>query len=90
MKKQQYWQYAKYANLAVSLGLTMAAAIFLGYWGGSWLDKKLGTAPWLMLLGMLLGVAVGFRGILSEIKALEKDLSGVKISDREDKHKPKP
>lgn len=87
MRKQPYWQYAKYANLALSLGLTMAAAIFLGYWGGNWMDKKLGTAPWLMLLGMLAGIGVGFRSILSELKALEKEVPGVKASDKEDKHK---
>lgn len=83
-KKQHYWHYARYANMAVSFGITMIAGIFLGFYGGSWLDRRFGTAPWLMLAGILAGVAVGFRSIWSELSALEKDLktAGTKEDNR--------
>jgi ATP synthase protein I len=32
----------------------------LGLWGGYVLDRWLDTSPWLMLVGLLLGIASGF------------------------------
>ncbi|NLW06682.1 MAG: AtpZ/AtpI family protein [Clostridia bacterium] len=59
--------------MAISFGITMIVAIFLGFYGGNWLDRRFGTAPWLMLFGIMAGVAVGFSSIWSELSALEKD-----------------
>ena len=42
------------------VGLTLVIATVLGLWGGYVLDRWLGTAPWLMLVGLLLGIASGF------------------------------
>ncbi len=42
---------------------TMTAALLLGLGLGWWLDRRLGTGPWLMLLGILLGIVVGMYGI---------------------------
>lgn len=84
-KKHSYMTYAKYANMAMSFGLTMTAGILLGFYGGRWLDGRFGTGPWLMLAGMLLGVAVGFRSIWSELMTLEKELkTEKKKKDNED------
>lgn len=41
-------------------GFTLAAAVALGALGGNWLDHKLGTAPWLLIVGFLIGTAAGF------------------------------
>ena len=38
----------------------MLAGLGVGYW----LDGWLGTRPWLLLLGSLLGIAVGLYGFL--------------------------
>lgn len=70
--KKEYWNYARYANFAFSFGITMAASIFLGYWGGTWLDRKLDTAPFLMLAGVLLGVGVSFYSLMQELLLLDK------------------
>lgn len=45
-------------DLAWELGYTIAVPIVVLALAGRWLDKKLGTAPWLLLLGILLSVAV--------------------------------
>lgn len=37
-----------------SFGLMMGAAIFLGYFLGSSIDRRLGTYPWFMLLFLVL------------------------------------
>jgi ATP synthase protein I len=42
------------------VGLTLVISTVLGLWGGYALDRWLGTAPWLMLVGLLLGIASGF------------------------------
>jgi ATP synthase protein I len=42
------------------VGLTLVISTVLGFWGGYALDRWLGTAPWLMLVGLLLGIASGF------------------------------
>lgn len=62
---------ARYLNFAFSFGVTMAASIFLGYFGGRWLDARLGTHPYLMLAGILLGVAVAFYSLIQELLFLE-------------------
>ena len=46
------------------VGLTLVIATVLGLWGGYVLDGWLGTAPWLTLVGLLLGIAAGFVNLL--------------------------
>ena len=41
------------------LGLQFAATILIFLFAGQWLDRRLGTSPWLMLLGVLLGAGGG-------------------------------
>jgi len=41
------------------------AVLMLGLgWGGHQLDKKLGTKPWLMFLGVLMGLGLGLWYII--------------------------
>jgi len=47
-----------------AVGLEMGIAIGLGWWAGNWADGKLGTKPWLMIVGLLLGTAAGFKGMI--------------------------
>jgi F0F1-type ATP synthase assembly protein I len=47
-----------------SVGIEFSISTLLGLLGGRWLDGKLGTEPWLMLVGLVLGVASGMRSLL--------------------------
>jgi ATP synthase protein I len=47
-----------------SAGLEFAAAIGIGLFAGQWLDKRFGTAPWLLMLGVFVGAAAGFLSLL--------------------------
>ena len=38
----------------------LAGAVGLGTLAGWWLDKKLGTTPWLLVGGALFGIGLGF------------------------------
>ena len=56
-----------------SFGFTMAGAVAGGYFLGSYLDKKLNTAPWLMLSLIMLGLAGSFIEFFKLIKKLSRD-----------------
>lgn len=58
-KVARSWRLLKFS----ALGIEMAVATVIGWLIGSWLDRQLGTSPWLMLVFVLLGVAAGFRGV---------------------------
>lgn len=51
-----------------AIGVELAIMVTLGFYGGRILDRSLGTGPWLMIAGILLGVAFGTWGI---VKILE-------------------
>ncbi|MDR0882903.1 MAG: AtpZ/AtpI family protein [Candidatus Adiutrix sp.] len=63
------------ANLhgqAAAVGLTFVVAILIGLYAGWWLDQKLGTAPWLLLTGLLVGVAAGFKNLFTLSARLDR------------------
>lgn len=47
------------------LGLRLALPIVVGVVVGAWLDGTLGTTPWLVLAGSLIGIGVAFYELLS-------------------------
>lgn len=51
------------ARLA-SVGIELSISTVIGLLGGRWLDGKLGTEPWLMIVGLVLGVTAGFRSLI--------------------------
>jgi F0F1-type ATP synthase assembly protein I len=55
-----------------SVGLEMGVAVILGLLAGMWADKKLGTEPWLLLLGTMLGLAAGVRGIFRAVREADR------------------
>lgn len=46
-----------------TIGLELVLSVMLGLFGGRWLDGKLGTGPWLAIIGFGFGVAAGVRAI---------------------------
>lgn len=59
----------KWGQLA-GIGPFLAASVVVGYIFGRWLDGRLGTAPWLMVAGVLLGSAGGFIELVRLLKDL--------------------
>jgi ATP synthase protein I len=53
---------------ASSIGLELGISVAIGLWFGWWLDGKLGSAPWMMLAFLLLGLVAGFRGVFRAVK----------------------
>ena len=59
-------------NLApfLNLGWQLVASICLMALLGWWLDGKLGTTPWLTIVGSLLGVAIGMFTFIKTVRKL--------------------
>lgn len=51
------------------VGLQFAASILVFLYGGQWLDRRLGTAPWFLLLGVFVGAGAGFFSIYRRLMA---------------------
>ncbi|MFH1723815.1 MAG: AtpZ/AtpI family protein [Elusimicrobiota bacterium] len=45
--------------VALSAGTELVVSVLGGFFAGYYADKKLGTHPWLMLVGAFLGISVG-------------------------------
>ncbi len=69
-EKKRWLKYARYINLAFSFGISMILTMLLGIFGGDWLDRRLGTSPLFLLLGIFLSVGAGFYNLWSELSKL--------------------
>ena len=68
----------------LGLGLQFAAAILLFLYLGQWLDRRFGTAPWLLLACVFLGAGGSFYGIYRRLmRDLERDEARTERSERE-------
>ena len=49
------------------IGFQFAAVVGAFSLGGHWLDGRLGTSPWILLLGVFTGFALGLYSLLSKL-----------------------
>ena len=66
---------------ATSVGLEFGISVIIGLVAGWWLDKELGTGPWLTLVMICCGFAAGVRGVLRAMKRADR------AAAREDREK---
>lgn len=70
-------QLIKSLGFLSSVGISMVAATFIGLAMGYYLDKWLGTSPWLTLIFLAFGIVAGFRNIFilttRELKRQEEE-----------------
>ena len=57
-------------------GFQFTAAVLGGVFAGIWLDKKLGTSPWLTIVLVFLGAAIGFYSLYRNL------MKGQRLGDR--------
>lgn len=53
-------------------------SIFLGVFGGLWLDRKLDTQPIFVLIGLILGLIIAFWGFYRMVVPIIKEYSNPK------------
>lgn len=58
-------------SLYLAVPTLMAASILIGFFLGRWADEKFGTEPYLMLIGLVLGMATAGREIYRLIKRVQ-------------------
>ena len=54
---------AEFAGLGLQLGMTIALGALLGHW----LDRKLGTSPWLLILLVFVGAGAAFYSMYRRV-----------------------
>lgn len=64
-----YRKLAELSSLALMLPSSIAVGLFFGYW----LDKRLGTDPWMLMIFTLLGVAAGLIALLRGVSKYNKE-----------------
>ncbi|OPX84368.1 MAG: putative F0F1-ATPase [Pelotomaculum sp. PtaB.Bin104] len=55
-------------SLATAIGTELAVTVVSGYYCGQFLDRRFATEPWLMLAGVVAGIAVGIAGICKTLQ----------------------
>jgi F0F1-type ATP synthase assembly protein I len=64
---------AEYAGAGLQFALTLVVFMFLGIW----LDKRLGSSPWFVLICVFVGAAAGFYSIYRKLMgSAKRDLGG--------------
>ena len=54
------------------IGIQFAASILLFLYAGQWLDRKLGTSPWLLIAGVFLGAGASFYSMYRKLMRAPK------------------
>src|SRR5471030_1950668 len=71
----------------MGLGVQFVIAILLCLYAGMWLDAKLKTGPWLMLIGALIGAGAGFYSMYSVLMSENKKFDAEDRQNKIDKQK---
>jgi len=56
----------------LGIGTTLAVTVLAGLGGGYWLDAQLGTEPWLLLLGGMLGLGAALYHFFRTVASLKR------------------
>lgn len=62
------------AGTTGAVGIEIAVAIVIGYFGGRYLDRKFGTTPWIGYLGLLAGVGAAIKALVRVARSYRRDL----------------
>jgi len=57
-----------------SVGIEIAVAIGIGYFGGQYLDRRLGVAPWFMWVGFAAGIGASVKALVRVVRSYKKSL----------------
>jgi ATP synthase protein I len=67
---KDYWNSLLRASL---LGIHLVITTFVGLAVGYYLDKWLGTSPWLTMIFLLLGIVAGFKNMFQEVRKIQRN-----------------
>ncbi len=70
-----------------TLGLEVALSVIVGLLGGTWLDEKFGTKPWLTWIGLAYGLAAAGRAIYRALRTANREAERLEREEREARKK---
>jgi ATP synthase protein I len=70
-----------------TVGLEVVLSVLVGFLGGWWLDQKLGTDPWLTLIGFAYGVAAAARALYRAARRATKEADDLDRREREERRR---
>ena len=70
-----------------TVGIEVVLSVLVGLFGGSWLDRKLGTGPWLTLIGVAYGIAAAVRALYRAARRATKDAEELDRREREERER---
>ena len=76
---------ATYAGAGLQFAFSLLAFLFIG----QWLDRRLGTDPWLMMLGVFLGAGGGFYAMYRRLMAAQEREEAEQKRRRAERERPK-
>jgi F0F1-type ATP synthase assembly protein I len=63
------------AGTTGAVGIEIAVAIGIGYFGGQYLDRKFGVAPWLTWVGFAAGVGASIKALVRVVRSYQRSLA---------------
>jgi ATP synthase protein I len=74
-------------GIGFRIGIELVVGVVIGAGGGYALDRWLGTAPWLMILGLMVGFAAGLRNVFRLTNKYGAKWDAADAADALDKHR---
>ena len=74
-KDSGHGKYGAYSMYLVVPGIVVAAPL-IGFFAGQWADSKLGTDPYLLIVGLFFGIGAAGREIyklVQKVQAIEEE-----------------
>ena len=65
----------------MGLGLQFVIVILVCLYAGMWLDRKLGSGPWMLVLGVVVGASAGFYSMYHVMMNENREAKGVRRRD---------
>jgi ATP synthase protein I len=59
--------------LASTIGLSLVIPPVLGYFAGRWLDGRFGTEPVISMIGLVVGIVLGFMEMVHILHQIERE-----------------
>ena len=70
-----------------TVGLELVLSVLVGLFGGQFLDRRLGTGPWLTLIGVGYGIAAGVRALYRAAQRATREAEDFDERERERRRK---
>jgi ATP synthase protein I len=67
-----------------ALGIEMGLSLAIGFFGGRWLDARLGTQPYLALTGFVLGIGAAGLALYRVGRSVQRKLDQDAAKERRD------